>query len=220
MHIIIAGEGRLLYFLSKSFCAKGYRVTVITDCHKDAEHISRLTKSAVLTGNASDPGVLREADAYYCDLLISVANRDEDNLIISQLAKQEFGISKTIALVNDPDNLTVFQQLGCKAFSPTEMISKLLEQSVQTDEILQVLPTEEGKILITEFRLNADCPILNKPLRDIDRPDQSLLVCIMRQEQVIVPNGDSILQADDKIIVMSIPENHSQVIRMITGEKT
>jgi trk system potassium uptake protein TrkA len=217
MHIIIAGEGRLPYFLAKSFISKGYRVTVITNNHLEAEDLARHTNATILTGNASEPEILRRADAYYCDLLVAVTPLDEDNLIISQLAKLEFGIPKTLALVNDPDNAEVFQKLGCKAFSTTELISGMIEQSVQTDDIISMIPTEEGKILLTEFRLSATCPILNIPLRKIDRPENSLLVSIVRDDKVIVPNGDTVLLDGDKILVLSTPDNHSIVIRMITG---
>ncbi len=217
MHIIIAGEGRLPYFLAKSFLSKGYRVTVITSDPIEAEDMSRRTNATIITGDASRPETLRDADAYYCDLIIAVTTRDEDNLTISQQAKMEFGISKTLALVNDPENTEIFNLLGCKAFSTTEIISQMIEQSVQMDEIISVFPTEEGKILLTEFKLSDTSPVLNIPIKNLSRPDQSLLVSILRDENVIVPNGDTILQAGDKIIVLSIPENHANVVRMITG---
>ena len=76
MHIIIAGEGRLPYFLAKSFLGKGYRVTVILPDAKEADELARQVKATVLQGNASDPGVLGSADAYYCDLLIAVTARE------------------------------------------------------------------------------------------------------------------------------------------------
>jgi len=217
MHIIIAGEGRLPYFLSKSFISKGYRVTVITTKSDEAEDLARRTKATIIVGDASEPDILRDADAYYCDLLVAVTPRDEENLVISQLAQMEFGISKTLALVNDPENAPIFNQLGCKAFSTTEIISQMIEQSVQMDEIISVFPTEEGKILLTEFKLNSTSPILNTKLKQLDRPDQSLLVSIIRDDKVIVPNGETILLDGDKIMVLSTPENHSKVIRMITG---
>ncbi len=219
MHIIIAGEGRLPYFLSRSFLSKGYRVTVVMRDREEAEKLARRTRADIIVGNASEPEVLRSADAYYCDLLVAVTPQDEDNLIISQLARLEFGISKTLALVNDPDNAKVFQKLGCKAISTTEMLSGLIEQSVQMDDIISVLPTEEGSILLTEFRLNSSCPILDMPLKKVDRPANSLLVSILRGNEVIVPDGDSVLQQNDKILVLSTPENHSRVVRMITGSE-
>jgi len=216
MHIIIAGSGRLPYFLAKRFLAKSYRVTVITNLEQEAEELARKTKATIIVGDASEPAVLRSADAYYCDLLVAVTPRDEDNLVISQLAKLEFGISKTLALVNDPDNTEIFQQLGCKAFSTTEMVALLIEQSVQIDEIISFIPTEEGKILLTEFHLTSTCPILNTPLKEISRPDQSLLVSIVREDKVIVPNGDSILLDGDRVLVLSTPENHSTIVHLLT----
>jgi trk system potassium uptake protein TrkA len=192
-------------------------VTVITNKSDEAEDMARRTKATIIIGDASEPDVLRDADAYYCDLLVAVTPRDEENLVISQLAKLEFGISKTIALVNDPENAPIFNQLGCKAFSTTEIISQMIEQSVQMDDIISVFPTEEGKILLTEFKLSHSSPILNIPLKQVVRPDQSLLVSVIRDDKVIIPHGDTVLLDGDKIMVLSTPENHSKVIRMITG---
>jgi trk system potassium uptake protein len=219
MHIIIAGEGKLPYFLAKSFLSKGYRTTVITKDAGTAEDLARRSKATIIVGDASEPEVLRSADAYYCDLLVTVKPCDEDNLIISQLAKLEFGISKTLALVNDPENAVVFQKLGCKAFSTTELLSNLIEQSVQMDDIISLIPTEEGRILLTEFRLNSTSPILNIPLKNLQRPDKSLLVSVLRDNEVIVPNGETVLLEGDKILVLSTPDNHSRVVRMITGSE-
>jgi trk system potassium uptake protein len=219
MHIIIAGESRLSYFLSKSFLSKGYRVTVILSDGEEAESLARSTNADIIVGDATNPEILRNADAYYCDLLIAVTPRDEDNLVISQLAKLEFGISKTLALANDPDNVAIFQTIGTKAFSPTRLISQIIEQSVQMDDIISLVPAEEGKILLTEFKLSPSCPILGIPLKELNRPDQSLLVSITRDDKVIVPNGDSVLQDGDRILVLSVPDNHSTVVRMITGSE-
>lgn len=218
MHIIIAGEGRLPYFLTKSFLGKGYNVTVITNNTHEAEDMSRSFKATIIIGDASDPAVLREADAYYCDLIIAVTTRDEDNLVISQLAKMEFGVSKTFALVNDPDNAEIFHKLGYKAFSTTEMISQLIEQSAQMDDIMQFHPINEGKILFTEFKLNSQSPILHIPLRELPRPEHTLIVSVNRKEQIFIPDGDTILEAGDVIMVLSTPLNHSSVLRMITGK--
>lgn len=219
MHIIITGEGKLPYFLSRRFLAKGYRVTVIVNKADEGEELARRTRADVIVGNASDPEVLRSADAYYCDLLIAVTPLDQDNLVISQLAKLEFGIAKTLALVNDPDNAEIFNRLGYKAISTTEMISGMIEQSVVMDDIINIFPAEAGKLILTEFKLNASSPILGISLKDLHRPDKSLLVSVMRDDEVIIPNGETSLQEGDKILVLSIPANHSQVVRMITGSE-
>lgn len=218
MHIIIAGEGRTPAFLANSFLSKGYRVTIVLADPAEAEMLAGTTKAIVICGDATDPEILRKADAYYCDLLVAVTDRDENNLIISQLAKLEFGITQTLALANDPDNVAVFAKIGCKSFSPTRLISQLIEQSVQIDDIVSLVASEEGKILLTEFKLNPSTPILGIPLKDLPKPRNFLLVSIVRDNEVIVPNGESVLEKDDKILVLSMPDSHSQVVRMITEE--
>lgn len=217
MHIIIAGESKLTYFLTKNFISKGYRVSIVMPNAQEAEYLARYTKADVILGDATEPENLRSADAYFCDLLVAVTPRDEDNLIISLLASHEFGISKTLALANDPDNVAIFEKIGCRAFSPTYLITHVIEQSVQVSDIMTMAPTQEGKILFTEFKINASCPIINTPLKEIARPEQTLLVSITREDKVIIPNGDSTIQAGDSIIVLSVPQSHAAVVRMISG---
>jgi trk system potassium uptake protein TrkA len=152
------------------------------------------------------------------DAVLAVTGNDEDNLVICQLAKLNFGVQRTLALVNDPDNEQVFQQLGVTtAFSTTHIISSLIEQRADFEDIVGLFSLAEGKVNVTEVILPDDCPNLNKSLMEIELPENSLIACILRDNKLIIPRGATKLCAQDRLILITIPENHGQVLKLLTG---
>jgi trk system potassium uptake protein len=130
----------------------------------------------------------------------------------------KFNVPQTIALVNDPENEAVFRKLGIQAISTTRILSNLIEQKTGFDEIINLIPIEEGKINVTEVALNDDSSILGKSMSELALPDNALIACIIRENLAIVPRGNTRLERHDKLIVMTVPENHGAVIRLLTNE--
>jgi trk system potassium uptake protein TrkA len=151
--------------------------------------------------------------------VLSVTPNDQDNLVICQLADIRFHVPRTLALVNDPDNEEVFRQLGITAaFSTTRILSNLIEQRASFEDIINLIPVGEGKVNVTEVVLGESSPVVGRPLIDIALPENSLIATIMRNGQPIVPRGATVLQVGDRLIVMTLPENHGQVLRLLTGD--
>lgn len=220
MNILIVGGGKLIYFLVRTFIAKGHQVTVIHDDREEAIQQARRLKAKIIYGDGSDPKILEEAGASTADVLLAVTPYDQDNLVISQLANKRFYVPKTLALVNDPDNEEVFQKLGIMtAFSTTRIISSLIEQRTALDGITNLIPVAEGKINVTEIELNETASVVGQSLSTIGMPGNSLIACILKKDRPIVPRGSTVLEAGDRLIVITLPENHGQVIKMLSGEK-
>jgi trk system potassium uptake protein TrkA len=220
MNILIVGGGKIVYFLSKAFSSKGYRVTIINRKKDECGWLARRLKATVVFGNATEPKILKEAQTSSMDAVLAVTPNDEDNLIVCKMAKLSFGVQRTLALVNDPDNEEVFQQLGVTtAFSTTHVISSLIEQRTGFDEIVVLFSVAEGKVNVTEVILTNDSPVLNKSLSEIGLPKDSLIACILRDNTPIIPRGTTKLYALDRLILITIPENHGQVLKFLTGSK-
>lgn len=219
MRVIIVGGGKPLYHLSRKFLEKGHQVIIINRNLDECHEIARQLKVTVIHGEASDPAILDQADSHRADALLSITRKDQDNLAVCQLAKTMFEIPRTIALVNDPDNETVFEQLGVTAFSTTEYIASMLEQRTGLDEITNLLPVGGGKVNITEVKLSDDSPAVGKALSEIPLPKESIVAIILREEQALVPSGDTVLQAEDQVVLISLPENHGKVLKAISGKK-
>jgi trk system potassium uptake protein TrkA len=218
MNTLIIGGGKTVYFLAKAFSSKGYSITIINRKKEECSSLARQLKATVVFGNATDPQILKEAQVSSMDAVLAVTPNDEDNLIICQLSKLNFGVRKTLALVNDPDNEQVFQQLGVTTvFSTTKMISSLIEQRAGFEEIVGLFSVGGGKVNVTEVVLSKTCPVLDKSLLEIGLPEDSLISCIIRNNEPVIPRGSTTLCVNDRLIVITVPDNHGQVLRLLTG---
>lgn len=205
----------MIYYLSRTFLSKGYRVTIVNRDRGECTRLARRLKAVIIYGDGSDPKILQDAGAGSADVVLAITPHDPDNLVICQLAELRFRVPRTLARVNDPDNETVFRQLGITAFSTTGIVASLIEQRTALDEIINLIPVGEGKINVTEIRLNETSPATGKTLREILLPENSLVACILREGEAIVPRGATLLHAGDELIVLGLPENLGAVIKTL-----
>ncbi len=217
--ILIVGGSKIVYFLTRTFLTKGFQVSIINNDRDECTRLSRSLKATVIFGDGSNPQLLDEAGAANADILLAVTQNDQDNLVICQVASMKFSVPRSLALVNDPDNEGVFQELGVTAFSITRVISKLIEQKTGFEEISTLIPVGEGNITLTELILKETSPVIGMALKDIDFPDQSLISYVIREGNPIVPRGGTILQSSDHLIVISLPDQLGPVIKTLTGER-
>jgi len=219
MKVFIVGGGKTLYFLCRNFTAKGYEVIVINRNQEECVQLARQLSATVVCGDGSDAGILKEAGAMGADAVLAITPNDQDNLIICQLASIQFGVPRAIALANDPDNAEIFEKLGVPAFSTTHIVGSLIEQRASLEQIINLLPVGEGRVNVTEIVLDADSPVSGKRLKDIDLPENALIAVVIRDNQPIVPRGANDLQAGDRVVLITLPENHGRVLKAFTGER-
>ncbi len=219
MNIMIIGGRERAKFLVKSFISKGHTVTVINEDYELCEKLSRKYKANFVYGDGTKPHVLEDAGIVYSDILIALTPKDQDNLVVCQLAKKVYGVNKTFATVNDPKNIELFKKFGIDTvISTTSIISSIIEQRIFIDDISNLVPIEEGKVALMELEIHQDYPIVGKKLKDINLPDQSIIGCIIRKGDAVIPKGDSAMLVGDKLIVFSLPDVQSEVIKIITGK--
>ena len=219
MKIILIGGSKLAYFLAKQFASKNYYTTIINADLEEATTLSRSLKATVIHGQGSDPTTLGEAGALQADVVLSLTTHDEDNLIACQIAQKEYGVPRTIALVNDPENQPIFEKLGITvAFSATQIIANLIEQQTASSDIQNLLPIAEGKVNVTEIALEQDNPVVGKTIDEVQLPKGTLIACILRQGEVIVPSGENNLQVLDRLVVIGQPESYGQLMRLLCSE--
>ncbi len=220
MRVILIGGGKTVYFLAKQFISKGYHLTIVNRDPAEAKMLSRQIRATVILGEGSDPAVLEEAGARRADVVLSLTPHDPDNLVACQIARQMYGVPRTIALVNDPENEEIFCQLGVTvAFSATRIIAILIEEQAGFEDITNLIPVAEGRVNVTELALREGAPAADKSLQELNLPGDSLVACIIREGQVIVPQGSSRLQVGDRLILITLPENYGAVLRILVGEE-
>jgi trk system potassium uptake protein TrkA len=219
MKVLIAGAGKTLYFLCRNFTAKGYQVVIINQDREECVHLARQLSALVVCGDASDTTILKEAGAMDTDVVLAITPNDQDNLVICQLASIQFGVPRVLALANDPDNAEIFEKLGVSAFSTTHIVGSLIEQRASLEQIINLMPVGEGRVNVTEIILDADSPVSGKLLKDVILPKNALVAVVIRDNQPIVPRGGNDLLAGDRVVLITLPENHGAVLKALTGER-
>lgn len=219
MNIIIAGGRKEIHFLIKNFTSKGHHVTLINNDGEYCKNFARIhEKIDVVLGDASMPNVLEDAGAVYANLVIALTQYDPDNLVICQIAKAMYGVKRTVAVVNDPKNISIFKKLGIDTvISTVNIVSSIIEQKISVEEITNLVPLAEGKVSITEVVITKNSPVLNKTLAEIDIPYSAVIGCIIRNEEGIIPRGNTVVMEKDRLITLCLPEAQSEMLNIFIG---
>lgn len=221
MRVIIIGGNQTVYFLARQFVRRKYHVTIINRDPARSRMLAQQTKATVVLGDGTHVQILEEAGARQADVLLALTSHDQDNLIACQIAQRLFDIPRTIAQVNDPDNEEVFKQLGVThPFSATRIIGSILNQEAVFEDITTLMPLAHGRVNVTDVRLDEDSPAIGKTLTELELSENSLIACIIRNDEVIVPRGGTQLMANDHLVLVSHPEQQKHDLDMLCGDPT
>ena len=208
MKAIIVGGGKVGYYLVKTL--KGNRVD-ITLIEKDPVVAARISEELdidVVCGDGSDLEVLNECDIRHVELIAAVTGSDEENLVVCQIAKIRFHVAKTIARINNPKNIAMFKALGVdKTVCSTEVIANLIEYEVDNDFVRVVQTFEMGSMVLAEVLMQPKSSWLDVAIKDIQLPSDCVVVSIVRAGKVIYPRGDTVVQLNDEVLVVTDKES-------------
>jgi trk system potassium uptake protein TrkA len=219
MHIIIVGGGKVGHFLAKRLASDKHTVVLVDKDEKLCRKIAEDSNIVVICGDGCEPTVLEEAKIDRADVVAAVTGDDEDNLVICQIAKDKFKVRRTVARVNDPDHEYTFSELGVDVpIDATSIIAKIVEEEVSFNDFVTLMSFKRGKLAIVRVDLPQESPVINKLLREIVLPENSVLVSIIRGEEVIVPKGDTLLKAQDDVIALTTIENEQQLLNTLIGK--
>jgi len=157
---------------------------------------------SVINGDGTSINYLIDADIESADALIAVTGRDQDNLVACQIARKKFNVKKTIARVNNPKNIKIFETLGVDtAVSSTASIVDIIEREVFISGLKSL--TTVGNISINEIKLQANYISINKQIKELNIPKDCIIIAIIRNNETIIPGGSSILLNGDEVIAIS-----------------
>ena len=219
MNIVIIGAGKVGYFLAKRLTSGRHKVSVVDKDKLVCEELAKQLEILVINGDGCDPRILEEAGVKRADVVAAVTGDDEDNLIICQLSKEMFGVRRAVGRVNNPDNEYTFSELGIDVpIDSTKIIAKIIEEEVSFSDFVNLMSFKRGKLSIVRVDLPQASPVINKEVHDIKWPDNSVLVSIVRGEEVIIPKGNTVLQAADDIIALTVIGNEPQLLQLLVGK--
>jgi len=218
VRITIIGRGRIIFFLGKMLLSKGHELTIINSDSEECDFLSKELRGRIIFGNGTDITGLKEADTDFCDVLITLRSKDQDNFIIGQMARTIFRVPHVLALVNNYELEEVFRDFGIKGFSNIKMIADLISQNTIFDGFSYLMSFAEGKVVITQYDIGVTSPISGYAIKDINFPKMSLISVILDKKGVKIPNGDTILESGQRILVVSDPENIGKIAKIVEGE--
>lgn len=221
MYIVIVGGGKVGHQLAKTLSTNSkHEIAVVekdtTLCSEMAEEIDNIL---VIEGDGCDPRYLEDAGIRKADVVAAVTGDDEDNIVVCQLAKEYFDVSRTIARVNDPRNEHIFNELGVDIpINSTAIIARIIEEETSLEDFINLMTIQKGKLALVRVDLMEKSPVTNKRIDSIKLPPNAVIVSIVRGEEVIIPNGKTKLEEGDDIIAVTTIENEQALLHTLLGE--
>lgn len=212
MYIIVAGGGKVGYYLTKTLINEGYEVLLIEKSKRKVETYSDRFGTVVLQGDACEAAVCEEAGMGRADVVVAVTGDDEDNLVISQLAKKKFNVPRTIARVNNPKNEDVLKALGVDVtVSSTNFIMHLIEQEIPTLSLVHLLTLKHADLAIVEATICDRSPVAGKELGSIKLPPDTVISLLIRSDHLIIPTKDTQLLPGDEVIALAKGQSEAEL---------
>ena len=205
MFVIIVGGGMTGSQLASQLLGGGHQVKLIEDRPLILERLQQeLPNEIIVSGDGSSPKVLESAGIEHAQVLAAVTGEDEDNLVITTLARFEFGVPRVIARVNNPKNAWLFTpDMGVDvALSQSDILAKLIAEEMSLGDMMTLLKLRKGEYSIVEEKVDPRAVVVGKALRDIDLPPQCVFAAVIRKGQLIVPNGNTELAPVDEVIAL------------------
>jgi trk system potassium uptake protein TrkA len=169
--------------------------------------------------DACELSSLEEAGLQSCDVVIAATGDDKVNLVVSLLAKTEFGVNRVVARINHPKNEWLFNDSwGVDvAVSTPRLLAALVEEAVSVGDLVRLMTFREGQASLVEITLAEDAPHVGRAVRDLALPNDAALVAILRGKRVLVPSPDDPLEAGDELLFLATADVEQQVHEAVSG---
>ncbi|UJW73679.1 Trk system potassium transporter TrkA [Rhizobium sp. SL42] len=204
--IVIAGGGNIGYFVARTIeeMQPKTRIKIIESDRERAVSVSdQLRESIVLHGSALDQHILQQADIQDADLMITLTNNDQTNILSAAMAKR-LGCKSGMALINSPSFHDLAASIGIDAYiNPRAVTISRVLQHVRKGRILAVYAVQKGTAEVIEAEALETSPLVGRPFRDLELPAGLRIGAIYRDKTVIRPNGDTKIKAKDRVVIFA-----------------
>ena len=219
MKAAIAGAGNVGTHIANDLAEAGHEVLLLEQDPDVAARLRVVEGVQGVVADACEPTLLTAAGLETCDVMVSVTGDDEDNLVISLLAKQVFAVPRVVARVNHPNNQWLFNETwGVDiAVSTPHLLTALVEEAVSVGSLVRLLQFEDARLV--EVTLAADSPAGNRAISELGVPRDATVVAVIRERHVIVPRGETVMEAGDEVLVVVTPDSEEAVKTLFVGAK-
>jgi trk system potassium uptake protein TrkA len=216
MRVVIAGAGAVGRSVAGELLENGHEVLLI-DKSPSAVSVERVPRAEWLLADACEIATLDEAALERCQVVIAATGDDKVNLVVSLLAKTEFGVNRVVARVNNPKNEWLFDAgWGVDvAVSTPRLMSALVEEAVSVGDLVRLLRFSQGDASLVELTLPEQSELAGVRVGDVAWPDGTSLVTIIRGPQVLVPDSRQALAAGDELLFVAAAEREEQLQELL-----
>ena len=217
MYAIVAGGGKVGANVARSLLRLGNEVTLVEQERDRFERLEDEFEHQVQRGDATELHVLERAGiARPPDIVLALTGDDEDNLVISQLAREKYGVQQVIARVNDPRNQAHFDLLGISpTVCSTSSIMALVEHEVPEHDLIHLLELRKENLEIVEVQIDRDSPSAGKRVESLELPDGARLISVMRSGRAEIAVGSTQLEAGDQVLAILEPGKEDELKRVL-----
>jgi trk system potassium uptake protein TrkA len=206
--VVIAGGGSVGTSIALDMIDRHHDVTLMEQDGERAERLKTMLPGVqVMAADACEYSSLASADVRSCDVMIAATGDDEDNLVISWLSKQEFGVPRVISRINNARNEWLFNEswgVDVSVSTPA-LITSLVDEAVEVGSLIELMTLAHGKMRLIEVTLDANSPAVleNLTLDELRLPDALRVVAVVRNEQPLVPSASMRFYEQDHVVLMS-----------------
>jgi trk system potassium uptake protein TrkA len=214
MYVIIVGASKIGYNLAKSLIADNHEVVLIEKDHRKYDQLTKELGEIVVLGDGCEVATLKKVGTSRAEMLIAVSGLDQENLISCQLAKLLFMVPRTLARVNDPRNEDLFQSLGVDlTVNTTNIINALIGEKLSASFLTPLLSFKNLEIVQAE--ISDSSPAVNRMVKDLNLPPESLLIAALRGDQAVLLKGDSVILPNDTVVALTVREKESELRKIL-----
>ncbi|RJL34238.1 potassium channel family protein [Bailinhaonella thermotolerans] len=217
MRVAIAGAGAVGRSIAAELLENGHEVLLI-DKDPRAIKIDTVPRAEWLLADACEISSLDEAGLANCHVVVAASGDDKVNLVVSLLAKTEYGVPRVVARTNHPKNEWLFNESwGVDvAVSTPRLLSALVEEAVSVGDLVRLMTFRQGEANLVELTLPEDAPVVGKRSGSVPWPADTALVAILREGRVLVPSADDPLEAGDELLFVANQEVEDELARLLS----
>lgn len=214
MYIVIVGGGKIGYNLTKALIAEGNEILLLERDRNKYETLAKELGEAVYFGDGGEVNALKTVGASRADMLIAATGLDQENLVSCQLAKLLFAVPKTLAVINDPKNEELFKNLGVDlTVNTTNLIGALIGHKINVQILTPLLTFKNLEIVQAE--ISESSPAVNRMVKDLGLPPESLLIAAIRDGDAVLLKGDSVILPNDTIVALTPREKENELRKIL-----
>jgi trk system potassium uptake protein TrkA len=204
MRVVIAGAGSVGRSIARELLANDHEVTLI-DRQPSAMRVAQVADADWLLADACELPTLTQARTDECDVVVAATGDDKANLVISLLAKTEYGVPRTVARVNNPKNEWMFDEAwGVDvAVSTPRIMTAMIEEAVSVGDLVRIFTFHQSGADILELTLPEDSPLAGRLVGQIEWPADTVLACVVRDDRPFSPSPDDTLEGRDELLFVT-----------------